>query len=188
MARVRPHARHRRPYAVRKPKGHPVERPGDLVQVYTMHLAPLPGVERRQFTAVDAVSRLGAVEVRGVATAGTAAEFLGALLERLPFPVRAIQVDGGSEFKAGFEEACQRLGIALFVLPPRSPKLNGRVERLNRTFRQEFWECYDGDLALPALRAEVRRWEAAYNHERPHQALGYRTPAAHLAALSEDPV
>ncbi len=153
-----------------------------------MHLTPLPGVERRQFTAVDVVSRLGAADVRGVATAGTATDFLAGLLARLPFPVRAIQVDGGSEFKASFEAACQDLGLALFVLPPRSPKLNGRVERLNRTFREEFWELYDGDLDLPPLRAALREWETAYNHARPHQALGYLTPAAHLAALGEAPL
>jgi len=46
-----------------------------------------------------------------------------------------VQVDGGSEFYGDFEEACKELGIRLFALPPRSPKLNGVVERLNRTFR-----------------------------------------------------
>ena len=39
----------------------------------------------------------------------------------------------GSEFMAGFETACQQRGIRLFVLAPHSPKLNGCVERANRT-------------------------------------------------------
>jgi hypothetical protein len=34
----------------------------------------------------------------------------------------------------------------------------------------------------------LRRWEAAYNHHRPHQALGYRTPAEFLADLSTSQV
>jgi len=185
VARVRPHARHRRPYAVRKPKEHAAERPGDLVQVDTMQLTPLPGVERRQFTAVDVVSRYGVVGVRSVATAGTAAAFLGELLARAPFPVRAVQVDGGSEFKAEFEAACAARNLPLFVLPPRSPKLNGRVERANGTARREFWECYGGDLDLPPLQAALRAWEDDYNAARPHQALGYLTPAAYLASLPE---
>ena len=42
----------------------------------------------------------------------------------MPFPERAIQVDGGSEFGATFEAECQRRDIKLFVLPPRLPKLN----------------------------------------------------------------
>jgi len=182
-ARLRPHSRHARPYAVRKPSSHPVATPGDLVQVDTMHLRPLPGVERRHFTAVDVVSRWSACGVRATATAGTARAFLADLRERLPFPIRAIQVDGGSEFMAEFEAACQDWGIALFVLPPRSPKLNGHVERANGTHRREFWECYDGDLDLPPLQAALHAWEHRYNHVRPHQALGYRTPAEFLATL-----
>lgn len=181
--RLRPHSRHARPYATRKPKDHPVARPGDLVQVDTMHLRPLPGVERRQFTAVDVVSRVSVLGVRAAATAGTARDFLAEVQDRCPFPVRAIQVDGGSEFMAEFETACAERGIALFVLPPRSPKLNGCVERLNGTSRREFWECYDGDLDLPPLRAALRAWEHQYNHVRPHQALGYRTPAEFLMTL-----
>ena len=59
---------------------------------------------------------------------------------RMPFPVRAIQVDGGSEFQAAFEAACQARGIRLFVLPPRSPKLNGCVQRAQRTHTEEFYE------------------------------------------------
>lgn len=74
-------------------------------------------------------------------------------------------------------------------LPPRpaarSSKLNRRVERLNRTFREECWECSDGDLDLPPLQAAVRTPEDEYNRVRPYQALGYLTPAAYLASLPE---
>jgi transposase InsO family protein len=182
-ARLRPQSRHARPYAVRKPQDYPLIAPGDLVQVDTMHLTPLPGVERRHFTAVDVVSRWSVTGVRATATAGTARDFLTDLGERLPFPLRAIQVDGGSEFMAEFEAACAEQEIALFVLPPRSPKLNGHVERANRTHRTEFWELYEGDLDLPPLQAALRAWEEEYNRLRPHQALGYRTPAEHLATL-----
>jgi putative transposase len=188
VARLRPQARHPRPYAIRKPKDHPVERPGDLVQLDTMHLTPLPGLERRQFTAVDVVSRHGVVGVRSCATAGTARAFLAELQQRAPFPIRALQVDGGSEFMAEFEAACAERQIALFVLPPRSPKLNGRVERLNGTSRREFWEFYDGELELPPLQEALRAWEHAYNHHRPHQALDYQTPAEFLAGLSASQV
>ena len=184
-ARLRSHARHARPYAIRKPTAHPVAAPGDLVQLDTMHLTPLPGVERRHFSAVDVVSRWSVTGVRASATAGTARDFLDELVARTPFPIRALQVDGGAEFMAEFETACQERGLALFVLPPRSPKLNGHVERANRTHRNEFWELYDGDLELPPLQAALRSWEETYNHARPHQALGYRTPAEHLAALGQ---
>ncbi len=123
------------------------------------------------------------VGVRSCATAGTARDFLAELQERAPFPVRAIQVDGGSEFMAEFEAACQAEQIALFVLPPRSPKLNGHVERANGTARREFWELYDGEVELPPLQAALLAWEQQYNHVRPHQALDYQTPAEFLTTL-----
>ncbi len=188
---IEPHAvrgrqrRAPRPYATRVPKDRrQPTAPGQLIQLDTMHLRPEPGVERRQFTAIDVVSRCAVLGVRSQATAGTATAFLDELQSRLPVPVQAIQVDGGAEFMAGFETACQQRGIALYVLPPRSPKLNGRVERLNGTVRREFWECYTGDLDLPTLGQALRQWEMRYNAQRPHQALGYATPHEHLASLS----
>jgi len=40
---------------------------------------------------------------------------------------------------AEFEEACYLYDIKLFVLPPKGPKLNGYVERMQRTFKDEFY-------------------------------------------------
>lgn len=64
---------------------------------------------------------------------------------------------------ATFETACQATGIALQVLPSRRPKLNGRVERLDGTARQEFRECYDGNLDLLTLQAALRAWDEGHN-------------------------
>jgi len=169
-----------RPYAVRKPRDYPVREPGDLVQVDTLDIRPLPGVVLKQFTARDMVSKWDVLEVHTRATATTAQDFLDRLLQRMPFPVKALQVDGGSEFEAGFEQACRERGLGLFVLPPRSPKLNGCVERANRTHTEEFYEVYEGDLALPSLKQTLLAWERVYNTVRPHQSLGYLTPQQFL--------
>ncbi len=169
-----------RPYAIRKPQEYQARQPGDLVQVDTLDVRPLPGVVLKHFTARDVVSRWDVLEIYSRATATTAVRFLDTLLARMPFTVRAIQVDGGSEFQAGFETACQEKGIRLFVLPPRSPKLNGHVERAQRTHTEEFYELYDGDLQLAPLNQALRTWEQVYNTVRPHQALAYLTPKAFL--------
>jgi transposase InsO family protein len=174
----------RRPYAVRKPAAWTVARPGDLVQLDTLDVRPLPGLVLKQFTARDVVSRWDVVALERRATAGTAAALLDALAARMPFPVRALSVDNGSEFMAEFEAACAERGIALFVLPPRSPKLNGSVERANRTHTEEFYEVTDAEPDLASLAAALAAWEHTYNHVRPHQALGQRTPAEFLASLS----
>ena len=132
-----------RPYAVRKPKGYAVDQPGDLVQVDTLDVRPVPGVVLKHFTARDIVSRWG--------RAGSPHPRHGHHHRGLPRPARGPHAlprprpsrwDGGSEFQAVFEEACQARGIRLFVLPPRSPKLNGCVERAQRTHTEEFYECH----------------------------------------------
>ncbi len=122
-------SRRQRPYAVRKPKDYAAKEPGDIVEVDTLDVRPLPGVVLKHFTARDIVSRWDVLEAHSRATSNTASGFIDVLLKRMPFPIKAIQVDGGSEFQGAFEMECQRRGIKLFVLPPRSPKLNGHVER-----------------------------------------------------------
>jgi transposase InsO family protein len=170
----------KRPYAVRKPKDYEVKAPGDLIQLDTLDIRPLPGVVLKHFTARDMISRWDVIDVYSRATASTASHFLNSLEERMPFAVRAIQADGGSEFEAVFEEECQRRGIKLFVLPPRSPKLNGRVERAHRTHTEEFYELTESSFDIAELRSYLLQWERVYNTIRPHQALGYLTPLKFL--------
>jgi transposase InsO family protein len=173
-----------RPYAVRKPKQYAVSQPGDLVQVDTLEVRPVPGVVFKQFTARDVVSRWDVIQAHTHATASAAAEFLDPLQHRMPFPIRAVQVDGGSEFAAEFEQACQQRGLHLFVLPPRSPKLNGAVERANRTHTEEFYQVTPCSLEMKKLNRELRHWEKIYNTVRPRQSLGYLTPHQFLLQIS----
>ena len=106
-----------------------------------------------------------------------------------PGHIQAIQVDGGSEFKADFETECRRRGITLFELPPRSPEPDGHVERDNGAWRYEFYATWD--LANDDLDG-INRWIDAFADEsdtfRPHQALGGQTPEQYLAKhAAEEP-
>lgn len=169
-----------RPYAVRKPQDYKVKNPGDLVQIDTLDIRPLPGIILKQFTARDVVSKWDVVETRTRATSKTAKEFMETLKKRMPFQIKAIQVDGGSEFYADFENACKAYKIKLFVLPPKSPKLNGSVERANRTHTEEFYEIHDCSWTVPELNRQLVQWEYIYNCVRPHQSLQYKTPLQFL--------
>jgi putative transposase len=173
----------KRPYAVRKPAEYQAKLPGDIVEVDTLDVRPLPGIAYKHFTAYDVVSRWNVVEIYSRATAASATRFLDEMASRMPTPIKAIQVDGGSEFKSVFETECQARGIKLFVLPPRSPKLNGAVERANRTHTEEFYEVTDSDFGLADLRSKLLEWENICNTYRPNQALGYLTPWEHIQQL-----
>jgi len=170
----------KRDWAVRKPKDYEVKSIGDLVEVDTLDIRPIPGIIRKQFTARDIISKWDTIEVYGNATANLAAKFLDNLVLRCPFEIKAIQVDGGSEFKKEFEQECQKRNIKLFVLPPHSPKLNGCVERANRTHTEEFYEVNDFSLDLEELNSQLRKWETIYNTIRPHKSLGYLTPQEYV--------
>ncbi len=106
----------------------------------------------------------------------------------MPFRVKAIQVDAGSEFQAEFEQACAAQAIRLFVLPPHSPKLNAHVERAHRTHAEDFYDLYEGHLDLVSINWALHRYERVYNTIRPHRSLatpsrcpaGKRTPAEYL--------
>src|ERR1700681_253962 len=175
-----------RPWAIRKPKHWPIAQPGDLVEIDTKESRMRGGVLLKHFSARDVVSRWDVVEVHRRATSLAAARFLDTLLDRVPFPVKALQVDGGSEFAAEFEEACQQKQLPLFVLPPKSPKLNAHVERSHRTHNEEFYEVQAESDQLPVLSRQLRRWEITYNCVRPHQSLAYLTPLEFVARWKQN--
>ena len=175
----------KRNWAIRKPKDYQIRIPGDLIQLDTLDVRPIPGVVRKQFTARDVIAKWDTLEVYSNATAHLAARFLDTLTIRFPYPISAIQIDGGSEFKGEFEQECKKRGIKLFVLPPRSPKLNGCVERSNRTHTEEFYEVNNFSLDLKELNQQLLKWEKIYNTVRPHQALGYLTPLEYITNLKK---
>ena len=68
-----------RPYAIRKPKDYGISLVGDLVQLDTLDVRPLPGILLKHFTAHDVISRWNIVSVYNRATANTATDFLDTL-------------------------------------------------------------------------------------------------------------
>jgi transposase InsO family protein len=170
----------RRPFALRKLKNYAIGAPGDLVQIDTLDVSLMPGVHFKHFTARDMISRWDVLQACKRATANNAKRFLETVQERMPFQVKAVQVDGGSEFMAEFEQACQEKNIRLFVLPPRSPKLNGYVERAHRTHVEEFYQVYADDWDIPVMNKVLEEWERIYNQVRPHHSLDNLTPKEYI--------
>ena len=174
-------------YARRLPKGLKPSRPGEIVQIDTLFVNVRPDTAIKHFTAYDPVARWTIGRVATQASAQSATALLDKLCAEAPFPVTGIQVDGGSEFKAEFETACAERGLTLYVLPPKRPQLNGAVERAQGAWRYEFYGCFDLPHRIDKLQAFVDAFAHRYNHHRPHQALGDRTPAEYLATLSSGP-
>jgi transposase InsO family protein len=172
-------------HARRLPKGLKPTRPGELVQIDTLFVNLDPQTSIKHFTAYDPVAKWTFGQVAKTLSAAAATSLLGKLIAEAPFPVSGIQVDGGAEFMAEFEQACQEKGLTLFVLPPKRPQLNGAVERAQSSWRYEFYACHDLPTRIAELQPLVDRFAHHFNHLRPHQALGDLTPAQYLQTRSQ---
>ena len=59
-------------------------------------------------------------------------------------------------------------------IAPRSPHLNGKVERTHRADREEFWDTVDS--RAPDIETKLAEWQHHWNWHRPHTALGGLSP------------
>ena len=103
----------------------------------------------------------------------------GEVQRALPFPIRKLQSDNGSEFPLAFSLSVREAGIRYRYIKPRHPEQNGKVERSHRIDHEEFWSRHtfaDFESAVPALAA----WEQHYDYERFSLALQGHTPAEKL--------
>lgn len=95
----------------------------------------------------------------------------------------AIRTDNGTPFAStgihglsGLNVWWMQLGIVHQRIPPSSPQENGTHERMHRELKRETTRP-----VATSLRAQQRRFDAfrrRYNHERPHEGIGDRTPAS----------
>lgn len=174
----------KRQYAQRI-KNQKAQKLGEMIQMDHMVLNLYNGMNVKEFRAVDPITKISISRIYQEATAKNAKIFLKEVIKELEYPIKSIQVDGGSEFMSEFEEYCEEKGIKLYVLPPRSPKMNGIVERTNRTYRYEFWNVYELPENMKDLRKMLRKFEERYNNERMHQSLNYLTPREYYKRIKE---
>lgn len=134
-------------------------RPLRLLNVIDHHTRECPGIEVGRSLPADRV--ILCLERAG-ATYG--------------FP-KTIVVDNGPEFASKALNAwAHRRGIELYFIEPGKPVQNAFIESFNGTCRAEFLnqELFVDD---PDAQKKAERWRRHYNEERPHSALGNRTPA-----------
>ncbi|TNC28633.1 IS481 family transposase [Amycolatopsis alkalitolerans] len=77
-----------------------------------------------------------------------------------------------------FERVCRENGITARLTKPYSPTTTGKIERWHATLRRELLDGSEPFVDLPSAQAAITAWVHAYNHSRPHQAIGMATPAS----------
>ncbi|MFF3380510.1 hypothetical protein ACFYXF_47135 [Streptomyces sp. NPDC002680] len=172
--------------------------PGHRVQIDVKFIEPLTSMPqgRRggrnkyfQFTAIDDRTRLRVLRIYPTLNQATAIQFVDYVIQRLPFQVKVIQTDNGAEFQTAFHWHVLDKGIARTYIKPRTPRLNGKVERSHRIGTEEFYRLVSsGRPPTESASQRVSTWVRHLHHEAQvtaadHERLWRRarrpTPAGH---------
>jgi transposase InsO family protein len=139
-------------------------------------------VRRFQYTAIDDATRVRALKVYNRHNQDNAIKFIDYAIEKFPFRIHTIRTDRGHEFQALFHWHVEDRGIRHVYIKPRSPELNGKVERSHRSDQEEFYQLltYKDDVDL---NKKLQEWEWYYNYHRPHGAFKGKTPYEVLKSL-----
>ncbi len=159
--------------------------PGHRLQMDVKFLERIPGTKKRlyQFTAIDDCTRIRVLKVYDRCNQRTAIRFLNEVRQRLPFRIQVLQTDNGAEFQSQFHWHAESLDIRHVYIKPRTPHLNGKVERSHRIDDEEFYQILDQDGIsddIHLFNEKLREWEDYYNYHRPHGALKGQTPFERL--------
>jgi transposase InsO family protein len=139
-------------------------------------------IRRFQYTAVDDATRVRALKIYRRHNQQNAIDFIDYVIERFPFRIHTIRTDRGHEFQAQFHWHVEDKGIRHVYIKPRTPHLNGKVERSHRSDQEEFYQLltYTDDVDL---NKKLGEWERFYNFDRPHGAFNGKTPYEALRSI-----
>ena len=108
-------------------------------------------------------------------------DFMKKLMFVCPYQIKIVQTDNGLEFLGDFEKYLKELNIKHIFTYPRCPKINGVVERFNRTVQEDFIDQNLHLLNQPKeFSLKLSDYLLFYNYQRPHQSLNYMTPFQYL--------
>ena len=155
--------------------------PGDLVQLDCVTKF-IGGVRRYVISAIDYNSQFAFSMGYSSLSSAKAKDFLDKFRQVAPFALQRVQTDNGSEFYKLFHESCEALGLKHYWNYPRSPRMNAKIERYNRTVQEEFIDYHLDDIAydLGGFNYQLMDWLLWYNTKRPHWTLKLKSPLKFL--------
>lgn len=163
------------------------EVPGDLIQMDCFHVGSFKetrlGVGKHrgviwQYTAIDVASSWLWAELHATsynpspALTSALAHRVATDLTSWGWTPKAITTDNGNEFRATqFENTLATLGIEHRYIKAGRPQTNGKVERVQRTLLDEFYQPTLIGYTQPSitgLRRDLTTYLTHYNWHRPH--------------------
>ena len=170
--------------------------PGELVQIDVVYVRKYKGNWLFQFSAIDCATRWKYSEIFENQSNVESIMFLKNLIKVTPFTMQGIQTDNATIFtnryvgymKSAdpmkpklheFDVMCQKHGITHYLIDPGKPAQNGKIERSNRSDREELWNHISFDSVIGAKR-RLKTYLKFYNEEREHLGISGLTPSEKL--------
>lgn len=176
-------------------------KPGELMEVDVKYVPQkLGGMQYFQYTAIDCASRWRHLAIYDQQSNGHSIDFLHEIIQRFPYPIKAIKTDNHSTFTnryTGYEKStdplngrphaldveCAGLGILHYLIDPGKPAQNGRVERSHRSDQESFYDQLTS-ISLEELKLRIRLWNMYYN-DLEHCGLAGKTPNEMLQLMNQ---
>lgn len=157
------------------PQPRPVaEKPGNLVEMDTIHVGPTDPGRLYVYTLLDVHSRWAYAQVARRINTHRSLRFAQAAQRAAPFRFRVVQTDHGSEFATTFTERLSVRGVRHRHSRVRHANDNGHLERFNRTLQEE---CLNHVPATPGrYHRAIAAYLPYYNGERLHLGLHLKSP------------
>ncbi len=158
----------------------PKDSPPGYVQMDTV-LRFVEGIRVYLYSAIDISSKFAfSLQYKSLNSSNTV-DFFKKVEHVFPYPISTIQTDNGLEFLGDFEEYVQKKALSHVFIYPRCCKVNGVVERYQRSLQEEFLDnhlefVYDPTL----LNDKLIEYLLFYNTKRVHKSLGLKTPVDYL--------
>jgi putative transposase len=172
---VRRKAKHRIPQRIKEP----LVVPETINQGWSMDFMCDSLVDGRRFRLLNIIDDYNreslAIEIDTSLPALRVIRTLQRLIETRTKP-QSIRVDNGPEFISDkLQQWCDDQKIRLQFIQPGKPVQNAFIERNNGSLRKELLDAYLF-YSLQEVRTMAEEWRQDYNHERPHESLGYVPP------------
>jgi transposase InsO family protein len=147
------------------------EKPGDLLQIDTIHTMQNEKKRMYTFVLIDVYSRWVYARAYQRMNAATSLRFIREAERHATFRFDMLQSDHGPEFGQWFVSQVQKDHRYTRIGKPND---NAHVERVNRTLQEE---CLDKQLRTPrAFNGALKKYLSYYNNERLHLGISLRAP------------
>lgn len=152
------------------------EKPGDLVELDTVHITDAPHHRLYVYTLIDVCTRWAFAWATRKIGAGITLEFVSRAKKASPFSFQTLQSDHGSEFSSWFTGHVATNHRHIRVGKPND---NAHIERFNRTLQDELlWKV---PINVPSYQIALPPYLEYYNAERKHLGIDCKTPLQKVA-------